>query len=344
MVQQQQQQHGQGDSSPKRGEHSDSVSMENGPVFQAAMNLQGPVIENRAVTSTLPHSPLRNSLNAAGNIFNFSHPLPEPTIDTQLLQRLQTLIGYTPPQYSYGYQNQSLPYLYNHPSLVSGSYAIQQHQPTQNLSSPLSTTHSYSGSPITERRFSPVRNTEQQLCQSQQNLNMLHVQNTQQQPQQQNYQQQPNYQHQQNQMNYQPQQNHQKYQSMQFQNQQDYEYLQNSKQNLQPPQNNSHYQVQQQQTNQYAQKNERAEPLFIKPLPQMGTLTTTDPDGNVRVIVPVPSNSAEEAGNVLASLRLTDEMPLNGPGITRSTSERVPNRSGLMSQVQRTTWARHTTK
>jgi carboxyl-terminal PDZ ligand of neuronal nitric oxide synthase protein len=35
----------------------------------------------------------------------------------------------------------------------------------------------------------------------------------------------------------------------------------------------------------------------------------------------------------------------NGPPfITRSTSEKVPNRSELMSHVQRTAWARHTTK
>lgn len=34
----------------------------------------------------------------------------------------------------------------------------------------------------------------------------------------------------------------------------------------------------------------------------------------------------------------------NGPYITRSTSEKVPNRSELMMQVQRTAWARHTTK
>lgn len=76
----------------------------------------------------------------------------------------------------------------------------------------------------------------------------------------------------------------------------------------------------------------------------MGTLTTTDPDGNVRVIVPVPSNAGDETGTMFSTLRLNDELPLNGPGITRSTSERVPNRSGLMSQVQRTAWARHTTK
>lgn len=93
------------------------------------------------------------------------------------------------------------------------------------------------------------------------------------------------------------------------------------------------------------QQNERAEAQFIKPLPQIGTLTTTDADGRVRVIVPVPSNPSQNAENLMASLRLTDELrPFNGPGITRSTSEKVPHRSELMSQVQRTAWARHTTK
>ena len=37
-------------------------------------------------------------------------------------------------------------------------------------------------------------------------------------------------------------------------------------------------------------------------------------------------------------------LPNGPPFITRSTSEKVPNRSELMSQVQRTAWARHTTK
>lgn len=334
--------------------------MENGPILTTSI----PVIENRAVTSALPHSPLRNSLNAAGNIFNF-HPLPEPTNDAQLLQRLQALIGYTPPQYSYGY-NQNLPYLgsnlYN-PPLMNNNYAIaQQQQSAQNMPSPLST---YSGSPITERRFSPARNVEQQLRQSQQSLNMLqqqpnyqqnyqqqqnhlNYQQQQQQPNPQNYQYQQQYQQQQYQQPQQQQhQNQQQKYSLQLQNQQDYDYMHGSKQNLQlPQQSNTHLQVQQQQqqTNQYSQKNERTEAHFIKPLPQMGTLTTTDPDGHVRVIVPVPSNAGDEASNMFSSLRVADELPLNGPGITRSTSEKVPNRSGLMSQVQRTAWARHTTK
>lgn len=80
---------------------------------------------------------------------------------------------------------------------------------------------------------------------------------------------------------------------------------------------------------------------FIKPLSQVGTLTTTDSEGRVRVIVPVPSG-AEDAGELLRAIRLRDdEIPRP---IQRTVSEKVPNRSELMSQVQRTAWARHTTK
>ncbi|XP_065559833.1 capon-like protein isoform X2 [Artemia franciscana] len=37
-------------------------------------------------------------------------------------------------------------------------------------------------------------------------------------------------------------------------------------------------------------------------------------------------------------------MRRNGPFITRSTSEKMPHRNEILAQVQRTTWARHTTK
>ncbi|XP_067012726.2 capon-like protein isoform X2 [Anabrus simplex] len=143
-------------------------------------------------------------------------------------------------------------------------------------------------------------------------------------------------------------------------------------------------------------------PHIIRPLSQVGTLTTTDNEGRVRVIVPIPA--ADEGGastsssssaqpptrldpppqgrqesssastspsakrhNQLASQMVTlrvsggDDNAAGGGGsssgggsrrglangppfITRSTSEKVPNRSELMSQVQRTAWARHTTK
>jgi hypothetical protein len=115
---------------------------------------------------------------------------------------------------------------------------------------------------------------------------------------------------------------------------------------------------------------------FIRPLSQVGTLTTTDNDGRVRVIVPVPADepsppadqvragAPQELAAALGLMRVsggagpddysvtgtlrkraaTTSPGTNGPVITRSTSEKVPNRSELMSQVQRTAWARHTTK
>lgn len=48
----------------------------------------------------------------------------------------------------------------------------------------------------------------------------------------------------------------------------------------------------------------------------------------------------DEAGNVTNQRKLSATPSF----ITRSTSEKVPNRSQIMSQVQRTAWARHTTK
>lgn len=131
-------------------------------------------------------------------------------------------------------------------------------------------------------------------------------------------------------------------------------------------------------------------PNFIRPLSQVGTLTTTDHDGRTRVIVPVPMDddaapaaprlnpppagskgkqaaqpaqaasgggTAKRQQQQLAAAMATLEAPPPGPGggmrrlapggppfITRSTSEKVPNRSELMTQVTRAAWARHTTK
>lgn len=291
------------------------------------MNPQG-LIENHAVTSCLPHSPVRGNLGTAGSIFNFSYPPPEANFDAQLLQRLRTLIGYSPPQCTHSY-NQNVPFL-GGPSLYNQPYNTPQQQLASNIPSPLLARRSYAESPAVERRFSPSKDCEQQqLRQSQQNINMLHGHSGQ---------------HQQQQAENFLQQNHQSYQQHDQQNysmnnQQSCQYLQNQLY-FQPPKDSNHLQVQ--QGNEHSQQNSK--PQFIMPLPQIGTLTTTDTDGHVQVIVPVPSNGADESSNILASLRLTDELPFNGPGITRSTSERIPNRSGLMSQVQRTAWARHTTK
>ncbi|XP_017080842.1 capon-like protein isoform X2 [Drosophila eugracilis] len=62
------------------------------------------------------------------------------------------------------------------------------------------------------------------------------------------------------------------------------------------------------------------------------------------------SSSSRDTRFNTVLLRVTDEaghqrkLSATPSFITRSTSEKVPNRSQMMSQVQRTTWARHTTK
>lgn len=45
-----------------------------------------------------------------------------------------------------------------------------------------------------------------------------------------------------------------------------------------------------------------------------------------------------------AQKKLTAMLRSPGPPPTRTTSARLPPRNDLMSQVKRTTWARHTTK
>lgn len=57
-----------------------------------------------------------------------------------------------------------------------------------------------------------------------------------------------------------------------------------------------------------------------------------------------PPQSPPSITTTLASLGLSEDPIRRSNAIQRSTSEKVPNRSELMSQVQRTAWARHTTK
>lgn len=99
---------------------------------------------------------------------------------------------------------------------------------------------------------------------------------------------------------------------------------------------------------------------FIMPLSHNGTLTATGEDGRVRLIVPVsPSEStsdvveakAEEAQGASGhTLKVPGQEParagtLLAPAapITRTTSEKVPNRSEMMTAL-RSQWTRHTTK
>lgn len=406
------------------------------------------------MTQCLPGSPLRTTFNPTGSVFNFTYPQVEASFEAQLLQRLQALSGYTPPQYSAFNYNQGLPFLpatnlyaANATPVVNNNYTLQPPPQKKLPPSPLAVRHSYSGSPVMDKRPSPSRNSDslnyssqqnlfqptqglsvqtqnlqgqssqnlsqniQPQAQSSQNLQNMTNQNMQSQSLQnqnlqsqslqtqslqnqnlqsqsmqnlQNYQQnlqqsQPNYQsnyqqhspnysqssYQQSQQGFQPSPNYQQnYQQQNYQQSQNYQQpqqsYQQSQQNYQQ-QNDKISQTQQNQLKELDPRNSlgrqsfprqspqvspqgtRKENPYIKPLSQMGALTTTDVDGRVRVIVPVPS--AEEEASMMSSLRLSDDYrPPNIPTITRSTSEKVPNRSELMSQVQRTAWARHTTK
>lgn len=91
---------------------------------------------------------------------------------------------------------------------------------------------------------------------------------------------------------------------------------------------------------------------FIMPLSHNGTLTATGDDGRVRLIVPVsPSESTSDVVDIPKEAQTHSGMTLKVPErleapaapITRTTSEKVPNRSEMMTAL-RSQWTRHTTK
>nr|XP_023029734.1 capon-like protein [Leptinotarsa decemlineata] len=292
------------------------------------MHSQG-LIENRGASSCLPPSPLRSTFNPGGSMFNFTYP-EITSFESQLLQRLQASSGYPPSPYQYLY-SQSLPFLspnvYNQP-LLNNNYTLQPPPQKKIPPSPLLMRNSFCGSTEAEKRLSTSRNSEpRQLS----NFNAFqHSPPVQ-------------YNANQNEASAQNQSQHIQYQLQDRMNS-------DSKIQNYGQQNHQRLQVQRQTRESSPlshppSKNEQKGTNFIKPLAQVGTLTTTDSEGRVRVIVPVPSDSTEDVSDIFTNLRLTDTLkPMNGPGITRTTSEKVPNRSELMSQVQRTNWARHTTK
>lgn len=123
---------------------------------------------------------------------------------------------------------------------------------------------------------------------------------------------------------------------------------------------------------------------FIRPISTtphgMSTTSMIDTDGKLKITLPMSATASESRLNSMPSstsstsiasssgtirkndkrvtlpdftLKITDEcgnitnarkLSATPSFITRSTSEKVPNRSQLMSEVQRTAWARHTTK
>lgn len=96
---------------------------------------------------------------------------------------------------------------------------------------------------------------------------------------------------------------------------------------------------------------------FIMPLSHNCTLTATGEDGRVRLIVPVsPSESTSDVVEPQVEAPGSSGHTLKVPGqerpnsllapaapITRTTSEKVPNRSEMMTAL-RSQWTRHTTK
>ncbi|XP_076262826.1 carboxyl-terminal PDZ ligand of neuronal nitric oxide synthase protein isoform X4 [Rhynchophorus ferrugineus] len=299
-------------------------------ILQALGIVPPGILENRAATTSC-QSPLRTTFNpGGGNIFSYPYqqsPIPiETSYENQLLQRLQAMGGYAPLP---GYPPLNLPQTL--PILTQGYYG-------QNLVNSSFPASAYSTlpryPPNLQDRISPSRNSEPRQIPLNQNQNsrsdvnlsgagqtidintskasgqgagtfQLTV---------------PELQRRQINISQESPATHFQYNSMP---------MDKRDQNVKP-------QVSENQPN---------DDYLIKPLSQLGTLTTTDSEGRVRVIVPVPSTSNEERGDLLSNLRISDDLRLiNGPGVSRSASERVPNRSELMSQVQRTMWARHTTK
>lgn len=329
------------------------------------------LIENRCVTAGLPSSPLRTSFNPAGGIFNFALPTPvdHTSYESQLMQRLQALSGYTSPTlYPYPLQQTMSflpPSLYG-PSFLNNNYPLQL-PPQKNVNSVQGTSfrNSYAGSTVTDPAIPANRNSEPRQLPSTPQYQASPVFQFSIPTQQENS-------NLNNDINLSGQYHPTLHNPASHQNvpsaSQNLPFVNLQYQKSQPSTNPSHSQTplkknsnsnqnqsvsnlkilqrdQREKSPNVRSSKEKEVTHFIKPLPQMGTLTTTDSDGRLRVIVPVPSDGVEASEDLLANLKLGNTLrPSNGPAITRSTSERVPNRSELMSQVQRTVWARHTTK
>ncbi|XP_045462007.1 capon-like protein isoform X2 [Harmonia axyridis] len=276
--------------------------------------------ENRSVTSCLPPSPL-SALNPAGSVFNFPYN-QQANLEAQLLQRLQALSGYTPPtSYPFNF-NPAMPYFqppyYPSSNMLNNNYNIPT--PPQNFSTPLISNRNS----FTESRLPGLRHSSEprQIPYQYHQTNTLPFTKSNASIQLQNY-------------------------AQSMSNNLDRQTNQQTQQSPQIPTQSTRNSPLRSET----QRSDHFKPSnLIKPLSQVGTLTTTDSEGKVRVIVPVPSTNSnsikndKETEGLLANLRLTDDFRMNGPPIQRSTSEKVPNRSELMQQVHRSMWARHTTK
>ncbi|CAH1999421.1 unnamed protein product [Acanthoscelides obtectus] len=315
-----------------------SSSVDSSPVLPPFSYIPHSLIENRAAVASClqPSSPLRTTFNPAAFPFGYA-PGEGASFEAQLLQRLQTLGSY--PAYHQAYYPPYVPPMYGSQTLLNNSYTLQP-PPQKKMApqSPMMPRNSYAGSTSVQgTRLSPARNSEpRQLPTQYQNLN-LRV-NDHQTYQTQSSTCQSHNSACQNQQYPAQNVNCTRSNDQQFQRQQ---YQQNTNQNQLRVQPNNR---QQRETTPVPQTpNEKKQTQFIKPQAQMGTLTTTDSDGRMRVIVPVPSNSNDN-NEMMSNLRLDDTGHSHSSPVTRSKSEKVPNRSQLMAEVHRTIWARHTTK
>ncbi|XP_016918543.1 carboxyl-terminal PDZ ligand of neuronal nitric oxide synthase protein-like isoform X1 [Apis cerana] len=85
---------------------------------------------------------------------------------------------------------------------------------------------------------------------------------------------------------------------------------------------------------------EEVPPIVLDPPPQ-GKRSETTPK---HVATKENSNGQISSKNVQKQKNLATILRTTGPPPSRTTSARLPSRNDLMSEVQRTTWARHTTK
>lgn len=82
-------------------------------------------------------------------------------------------------------------------------------------------------------------------------------------------------------------------------------------------------------------------PIILDPPPQ-GRRNSTVKKANTKQSS--MAHSTQNNKNVQSPKGLATILRSSGPPPSRTTSARLPSRSDLMSEVQRTTWARHTTK
>ncbi|XP_050514739.1 dystrophin-like protein 1 isoform X2 [Diabrotica virgifera virgifera] len=336
MAMPQHQSHQGHNDSPDMYEYADS------PVANPlGFNTSGSV-DNRPATSYPPTSPLRTSFNPGGNLFNFSYP---PTMDAaafenQLIQKLQALSNFQPSSpFQYPY-SQSMPFLlqslYSSP-LMNNTYSLQN--PHKNM--PL-----FMGKPLGAGRHSEPRQ-----------LNPTYFNPNQSPPSKKEDYHNPQYGtlRQQNYSAQNSQTNNETYQQKdpdsplyqkiipkKEQEETKQVRLQHNQRESSPNpiyqtiipkkdlSNGKHIKIQQNESlkreaSPRPQEGDRSCGQFIRPHSQVGTLTTTDADGRLRVVVPVLSGSKEDLSESFSKLRTDDKY--KGSSLSRTYSDRYSKSS-----------------